>query len=147
MQLASARPYNATQGRDVYGFGSRNGAAHAIVPTTAPTNFTANGGLTASALRSCLAAGSCIEVPFDVVRGQEFFNLDLRVSNTLKLGEKMRLKLLCQMFDVTNRANFGNSFAGNVRSTAFGKPNGFITPGGTIVPKSFRAEFGAEFSF
>jgi hypothetical protein len=147
MQAASPRPYTATQGIDVYGFGGRTGAAHAIVPANDQTNFAANASLTAAQLRACLAAGSCIEAPFDSRRGQGFFNLDLRVSNTLKLGERMRLRLLCQMFDLTNRTNFGNSFVGNVQSATFGTPNGFVTPGSTIVVKSFRAEFGAEFSF
>ncbi len=147
MQVASARPYNATQGRDVYGFGLRNGAAHAIVPANDPTNFTANKDVSRSALRSCLAAGSCIEVPFDSLRGQEFFQLDLRVSNTIKLGDKPRLRLIWQMFDVTNRANFGSTFVGNVGSSAFGTQNGFITPNGSTVPKSFRAEWAVEFSF
>jgi hypothetical protein len=148
MQLGSARPYTAIQGRDVYGFGARRGNAHAIVNTSDPTNFTANAGLSVSQLLACLASGSCIEVPFDSLRGQAFFNLDLRISNTIKLGEKPRLRLIWQMFDLTNRANFGNSFDGNVRnSKTFGTPNGYVTPSGAIVPKSFRAEWGAEFSF
>ena len=45
-------------------------------------------------------------------------------------------------------ANFGNNFSGNVRSTSlFLNHTNFITPNGVIVPKAFRAEFGAEFRF
>jgi len=51
------------------------------------------------------------------------------------------------MFDLTNRANFGNNFTGDVRQTSFGTPNAFITPGGVIVPHSFSGEFGVKFSF
>lgn len=48
---------------------------------------------------------------------------------------------------MTNRANFGNDYTGNVRSSTFEQPAGFIAPNGTVIPKSFRAEFGAEYTF
>ena len=55
--------------------------------------------------------------------------------------------MLFQMFDVTNRANYGNNFVGDVRSVNFGKPNGFITPAGVIVPHAFSGEIGVKFAF
>jgi len=57
------------------------------------------------------------------------------------------LQLLGQFFDLFNRANFGNNFSGNIHSSQFLQHTGFITPSGVVVPKSFRAEFGAEFRF
>ncbi|HZU35948.1 MAG TPA: TonB-dependent receptor, partial [Gemmataceae bacterium] len=148
MQLASARPYNITEGiSDVLGFGSGNGASDAIVLNSAPNNFTATAGYTATQLRACLAAATCHELPFDFARGQGFFQLDSRVTKNIKLGENKELGLIFQGFDLTNRANFGNTFQGNIRSSIFGRPTGYITPAGVIVPKSFRAEFGARFAF
>jgi hypothetical protein len=51
-------------------------------------------------------------------------------------------------------ANFGNNFDGNIRNfntdptkSTFRKPIDFITPSGVIVPRSFSAEFGAQFIF
>jgi len=51
------------------------------------------------------------------------------------------------MFDLTNRANFGNNFDGDVRNASFGKPLNFITPSGVTVPHSFSGELGVRFSF
>jgi len=51
-----------------------------------------------------------------------------------------------QGFDITNRANFGTNVNANVR-TGFEKPLGFITGNGTLVPRSFRGEFGVELVF
>jgi len=103
--------------------------------------------LTAGQLRTCLAAGSCQQVGFDNLRGQAFFQLDTRMSKDIKFGERAKLKLIFQAFDLTNRANFGNNFDSNIRSGTFGKPTGFITPNGVIVPRSFSGEFGAQFTF
>ena len=147
MQLASARSYNGIQGKDVLGVGSGRGNAHIIVPTNDPTNFLAHKDDSAAKLRACLAAGTCKQLPFDFFRGQAFFQLDLRVGKNIKFGERAGLRLISQFFDLTNRTNFGNNFFGNVQNAQFGKPAGYITPSGTIVPKSFRAEFGAEFRF
>jgi outer membrane receptor protein involved in Fe transport len=147
MQLASARPYNPIQGIDVFGFGAGRGNAHAIVNTSNPNDLLANVSKSAADLRACLAAGTCKQVGFDSLRGQAFFQLDTRLSKDVKFGERAKLTLIFQAFDLTNRANFGNNFDGNIRNATFGKPTGFITPSGVIVPRSFSGEFGAKFSF
>src|SRR5262245_16676778 len=147
MQLASARPYNAIQGIDVFGWGSGRGNAHAIVNTSNPNDLLANVRKSAADRRACLAAGSFKQVGFDSLRGQAFFQLDTRLSKDVKFGERAKLKLIFQAFDLTNRANFGNNFDGNIRNKTFGKPTGFITPSGVIVPRSFSGEFGAQFTF
>jgi hypothetical protein len=151
MQIASARPYNSLMGLDnVFGFGTGTGAVHAIVNATAPNDLLANQGKTVAdvpALRACLAAGTCIEAPYNNLRGQAFFQLDARLSKDIKFNERAKLKLIFQAFDLTNRANFGNNFEGNIRRKTFGTPTGFITPSGVIVPRSFSGEFGAQFIF
>ncbi len=147
MQLASARPYTPIEGIDVFGWGGGRGNAHAIVLKGSPNDLLATKSYTAAQLRSCLGTGDCFQVPFSYLRGQTFFQWDARVSKTVKLGEKPLLELVFQAFDLTNRANFGNNFVSNVRSPQFGKPNGFITPSGVLVPRSFGGEFGAQFRF
>jgi len=147
MQFGSARPYTATAGHDVLGVGSRNGAAHAIVPTSNPGDFATYAQASVSTQQSCLAAGTCEMGPFDGLRGQDFFQLDTRVTKSFNFAEKGTLRLIFQAFDLTNRANFGNSFTGNVRSSTFEQPSGFLAPSGTTVPKSFRGEFGVEYTF
>jgi len=157
MQLASARPYNSSSGiSNMLNFGTGPAAAHAIVSTSNPNDIA--GAETAanfskSALLACLNAGQCEQAHFDNLRGQAFFQLDTRISKILKFGERANLKLMFQGFDLTNRANFGNQYDGNVKNSlaanggTFGTQLNYITPNGTIVPKSFRAEFGAQFTF
>jgi hypothetical protein len=148
MQVATARPYQATQGiSDVFGFGSGVGVTHVILLKDQPGNLTATKGFTATQLRACVADGTCFQAPFDNVRGQPFFQLDTRISKNFRFGEERKLTVLFQMFDVTNRANFGNNYVGNIRSSSFGQPNGFITPSGVIVPHSFSGEVGVRFTF
>jgi Carboxypeptidase regulatory-like domain len=147
MQFGSARPYTASAGHDVLGVGSRNGTAQAVVPVSDPSNFTTYAQDSASAQQACLAAGTCKMVGFDTLRGQDFFELDTRVTKAINFGEKGQLRLIFQAFDLTNRANFGNDFHSSVRSSNFEQPAGFIAASGTVIPKSFRGEFGVEYSF
>lgn len=148
MQWATGRPYNATEGiSDVFGQGSGVGATHAIVLNSDPTNLTETAGYTAAQLQACIAANTCHQVPYNYLRGEDFFQLDVRLAKTIKFGEKPRLQLIFQAFDLTNRANFGSSYSGNIRAATFQQPTGFISGNGVIVPKSFAAEFGARFSF
>jgi hypothetical protein len=147
MQIASARPYNTSQGLDVFGFGGGQGATHAILLKSDPRNYKATVNYSAAQLRACLADGSCFQAPYDSLRGQAFFQTDLRVSKELRFGERARLDLVFQAFDLTNRANFGGNFRGTIRSADFGQPIGFISGSGVIVPRSFSGEFGATFRF
>ena len=148
MQWATGRPYNLTEGiTDVYGYGSGVGTTHDIVLTNAPNNLTATAAYTAPQLLACLAANTCQQLPYDYARGEDFFQLDARIGRFFKFKEKARLELFFQAFDLTNRANFGTSYGGNIRTSTFGNPTAFITASGVIVPKSFAGEFGARFSF
>jgi hypothetical protein len=148
MQWATGRPYNLTEGiTDVYGYGSGVGTTHDIVLTSTPTNLAATAGYTDAQLLSCLAANTCQQLPYNYMRGEDFFQLDARVGRFFKFKERARLELFFQAFDMTNRANFGTSYGGNIRTSTFLQPTAFITASGVIVPKSFAGEFGARFSF
>ena len=147
MQWASARPYDALQGIDVFGWGTEVGQAHVILLKDRPKDLTATKEWTTAQLRTCLNTGQCYQAPYDLLRGQAYYQLDLRVSKEIRLGDTPRLKLMFQGFDLTNRANFGNKYVGDVRNTNFQQPNGYITPSGVIVPRSFSGEIGAQFIF
>ena len=148
MQWATGRPYNATEGiSDVFGYGSGVGATHAIVLNTDPNNLSATTGYSAAQLTACIAANTCHQLAYDALRGADFFQLDARFGKFFKFGERARLELFFQAFDLTNRANFGTSYGGNIRTSTFQQPTGFITSSGVVVPKSFAGEFGARFSF
>ncbi len=148
MQWASARPYNAVEGiSDVFGFGGGAGATHAILLKTDPTNYQGTAGYTAVQLQTCLAAGTCFMDTYDHLRGQPFFELDSRFSKTFTFRDRMHLQFLFQAFDLTNRANFGGNYQGNIRSGVFEQPLGYITPSGVVLPHSFSGEAGFRFSF
>lgn len=157
MQWESARAYNASYGGavDVLGVGSGRGN-HVIVFNTSPTDLKATltafgnpGASNANRIkyRNCLRAGQCSIAGFDILRGQPFFQLDARISKNFKIKERYTITALFQMFDLTNRANFGNNFVGDVRQTSFQQSNAFITPSGVIIPHAFSGEFGVKFTF
>ena len=152
MQWESARPYTAGYGAslDVLGVGAGRGTSHVIVFNDKPDDLKATFqafGSTTKGYRDCLRANQCHILPFDNLRGQPFFQLDTRISKNFKLSERTKLSVFFQMFDLTNRANFGNNFDGDVRSSTFGQPLNFINPTGVTVPHNFSGEFGARFSF
>ena len=148
MQWATPRPYNVTEGiTDVFGQGSGVAATHAIVNVNDPTNLSANKGLTAAQLNACIAGNTCMQLPYNYLRGENFFQLDSRFAKFFNFGDKAKLELFFQAFDLTNRANFGTAFQGNIRATNFQQPTGFISTSGVVVPKSFAGEFGGRFSF
>jgi hypothetical protein len=166
VQLESARAYSAGYGTavDPLGVGSGRGTSHVVVFTNSPNDLKAtltafgdpsltfvNGlGQTISnavKYRNCLRTGQCLMGPFDSVRGQSFFQVDARVSKNFKIKERYTITALIQMFDLTNRANFGNNFNTDVRLSTYGTPSGFITPSGVIVPHQFSAEAGVKFTF
>jgi len=148
MQWATGRPYNIVQGiSDVYGFGGGQGATHAIVLTSSPTNYTATATYTTAQLQACLANNTCEQVGYNALRGEDFFQLDARFSRTFRIKERAHVDIFFQAFDLTNRANFGASYQTSIKAANFGQPTGFVTPSGVLVPKSFSGEFGARFSF
>jgi len=148
MQAASGRPYLALEGiNDAFGYGGGAGNTHAIVLNSSPTDLLATAAYTGAQLQSCIAANTCHEVPYNSQRGAPFFQLDTRVSRIFKFGEKARLELIFQAFDLTNHANFGSQYQTSIRASNFRQPINFIGGTGVIVPKSFSGEFGSRFSF
>ena len=147
MQWASARPYNPVQGVDYFGYGTAGTGEQAVVLNSSPGNFTATANYTAAQIQSCLSGGTCKISTYDAGRGTPFFQLDTRFSKLFHIREKPTLEFFFQAFDLTNRANFGGNYTNNIRSTAFGKPAGFITPSSVLIPQFFAGEGGFTFRF
>jgi hypothetical protein len=160
VQLESARAYSAFYDSDVLGQGSGRGNTHAVVFTSSPNDLLstfstfgdpgapgATGAANRLKFRNCLRSGQCIFAPFDNLRGQPFFQLDVRVTKNFKIKERHNIATFIQFFDLTNRANFGNNFSGNLRTSSFKTPTLFITPSGVTLPHAFAAEIGVRYSF
>jgi hypothetical protein len=88
---------------------------------------------------------------FDPLRGEPYFELDMRLAKNIKIRDRMNLQLVAQAFNLTNRANYGNNFGANatanIAATTFGHPVGFINPASTIIPRALWGELGARFTF
>jgi hypothetical protein len=155
LQFGSARPYNGILGYDALGVGAGRGNETIVVDNNDPNNLTKyKGSSNAVAVRACLAAGTCHEIGFDAFRGSPFFQLDSRISKTFKFGERTRLDLITQLYNLTNRANYGNDYDGSIADfnvdptkNKFQKPAGYINPSSSLIPRAFAAEFGFRFSF
>ena len=158
VQWESARPYTAGYGGavDVLGVGGGRGTSHVVVFTDKPNDLTATlaafgdpGASNTNRMkyRACLRSGQCTQAPFDNLRGQPFFQLDARLTKNFRIRERANLQAIFQVFDLTNRANFGNNFVTDVRQANFARPSNFITPSGVTVPHSLSAELGIRFTF
>jgi hypothetical protein len=86
--------------------------------------------------------------PF-TVRGDNFKQVNVRVSKFFKFGESRQLGLFFETFNLFNTANFGNSFQNVSGAADFGKPINFFGATGFSEPIGipFQAQFGARFSF
>jgi len=85
-QFESARPFTLTTGVDINGDGVKNDRA------------VVNGQQTS----------------LDAFRGVPLAQVDLRVSRTFKLNERMTLKPFAEFFNLLNRQNPGNNFVGDI---------------------------------
>jgi outer membrane receptor protein involved in Fe transport len=154
LQFGSARPYDMNAGYDILALGSGY-SRPVIVPNDSPKAYTtfadAGDGDTdpgdGPAARACFNGGTCHIVPYDTLRGDPYFELDARVSKNVKLGERRRLQLSFQGFNLTNRANYGNNFSYVISDANFGKAAGFMNPTSSSTAKAFVGEFGARFTF
>ena len=147
LQFGTGRPYNLTNSSNTLNTGG--GTSNAVlVPNSDPTNFFAYAGNNTAAQTCYYVSHTCQIAQYDPLRGDAFFQLDLRLAKNIKLGEKANLQLIGQAFNLTNRANYGNNFSGDISAPdTFGHPAGFINPSSSVLPRSLWGEFGARFSF
>jgi hypothetical protein len=146
LQFGTARPYNLTNSGNTLdtGGGSLNAV---VVPKSDPTNYLAFSGDNNGAQYCYYVTGQCTIAKYDPLRGNAFFQLDTRLTKNFKFGEHRNLELVAQAFNLTNHANYGNNFDGDISSPTFGKAIGFIAPGATNIPRSLNGEFGVRFTF
>jgi hypothetical protein len=153
LQFGTARPYNPDNSSNTLNTGG--GTVNAvIVPNNAPTNYLAfsgddNTSPGAFAAQMCYyVTKQCSVAKYDPLRGDPFFQFDMRLSKNIRIREGMNLQLVGQAFNLTNRANYGNNFGLSIADpTTFAHPAGFINPNSSYMPRSLWSEFGVRFSF
>ena len=147
LQFGSARPYSPDNSSNTLntGGGTVNGV---VVPKSDPRNFLAFSGNEEGARACYYVTQQCVVAKYDPLRGDPFFQLDLRLAKNIRIREGMNLQLVAQAFDLTNRANYGNNYSLSIADpTTFAHPQGFINPASTFIPRSLWSEFGVRFSF
>jgi hypothetical protein len=132
LQAGSARPYNAIGTTNQIGLGGGSLADALLAPGCTEQGY---------------YSGTCSLNPIFNMRGDPYFDMDMRLAKNIKLGENRNLQLAFQAFNLTNHANYGNDFGTTVGSPTFGHPIGFIEPNTTTLPHAFIGEFGARFTF
>ena len=160
LQAGSARPYLATSSNNMLNLSGGSSGGALIVTNSNPNDLLSATKLTplvdsvsgkpslGLAEAVCYYSSNCHVVPYNSLRGDPYFNMDVRLAKNIKLGEGRNLQLAFQGFNLFNHANYGNNFDNVVQdSTTFGKAVGFINPTSSVLPRAFTAEFGARFSF
>ena len=89
------------------------------------------------------------KLPINNHRGDNFSQLNVRVSKFFKWGENYKLGLFFEAFNVFNTGNFGNQFQNVTGEPDFGKPVNFFGATGFSEPLGipFQAQLGVRFSF
>jgi hypothetical protein len=151
-QIASARPYTLLSGTDCNADGLNNDRFYGDKTTGArilnslnkyvacPLTYAPPVGVT------CPACANAMLVPVAVnsQRGDAMWDLDARVSRIIKLRSESRtLTVFAEFYNLTNKANFGNIYQGNMGAGNFKQPNGYL-PG---LPTSRQLQLGARFIF
>lgn len=88
-------------------------------------------------------------LPLNSVRGDNFQQLNVRVSKFINFGEQRRLGLFFEAFNVFNTANFGREFQNVTGTPDFGRPVNFFGATGFSEPIGipFQAQLGLRFTF
>jgi len=147
LQFGTARPYNLTNSSNTLNTGGGTAAA-VVVPKSDPRNWFAFAGDNTSAQNCYYLTTNCEIAKFDPLRGDPFFELDAKLAKNFKFGERLKVQIVAQAFNLTNRANYGNNFGNSIASAAtFGHPTGFLAPAATFIPRSIWGEFGVHFTF
>ncbi|MBB5060164.1 outer membrane receptor protein involved in Fe transport [Granulicella aggregans] len=160
-QAGTARSVDIVESSsDLWGVGSGRSNPHAALfagQTKSVANFTnfyqaaKASGSVSTFYQTCLAAGACYETSYDTLSGDAFIELDARISKTVTIKDRYNVNVFFQGFNLTNRANYGGNYDGNISDYTAGStkltPLGFVNPGSTLLPRAFTGEFGARFSF
>lgn len=159
LQAGSARPYLATSSNNMLNLSGGSSGGALIVTNSNPNDLLSATKLTpvvdsgsgkpslGLAEAVCYYSSSCHVVPYNSLRGDPYFNMDVRLAKNIKLGEGRNLQLAWQAFNLFNHANYGNNFDNVIQDPTFAKAIGFINPTSSLLPRAFTAEFGARFTF
>ena len=82
-------------------------------------------------------------------RGVPLFNMNARVTKAFDFASGQSVDFFLEFYNITNRANFGNSFNGSAWSPGFGTPTSFLGGAGSTstLPVSRQMQVGMRYEF
>ena len=82
-------------------------------------------------------------------RGVPLFNLNARITKAFDYASGQSVDFFLEFYNITNRANFGNSFNGSAWSPGFGTPTSFLGGAGSTstLPVSRQMQVGMRYEF
>lgn len=139
----SPRPYSFLAGQDVNGDG-RSILDRACVGSTvtAPPITTPN----------------CTMLKPNTLSGKSYIEMDLGIDKSFKLGERAKLTINWQFYNLFNRANFCNSYEEDASAATFNAPQSYcggpsnaafggVSGYGLAATKALTSQFGFRFDF
>ena len=92
------------------------------------------------------------QIPCDInnARGRPLFNINARINRNFVLNGNRRIGVFAELYNITNRAPFGNQIGGNQFAPAtYNQPVGYLGGAGAVstLPNSFQVQIGARVSF
>jgi hypothetical protein len=86
-----------------------------------------------------------LALPANYAFGDDFHSLDLRLSRTFKFGERSRVSVIGEVFNLYNKANL-SGYSGDLTSAAFGQPTSRATQVfGSGGPRAFQLAMRVSF--
>lgn len=163
LQYGSPRPFSANTGFDIDGDGvaTIDRLCSGVDPAAA---FAVRGNL--AALQALNPLG-CVQAPVNSLRSgfivngttieersHRYFNADMRISKIFSFGDRFKLSLNADLFNLFNTENLAYGSNGRLglsvatSAATFLQPTSLYGPGfGPPVGRPFTAQFGARFTF
>ena len=110
-QAASGRPYSELAGTDIDGDG-RHILDRVCVGSTENDPIVTPG---------------CTMIKPNTLTGKPFIELDLRTTKYFRFGERMKLSVFAEFYNLLNRANFCNSYEEDVNVSTYNTPRAFCS--------------------
>ena len=139
-QAASGRPYSELAGIDIDGDG----------------RSTLDRVCQGSTLTSFVLTPGCTMIKPSTLTGKPFVEMDLRATKYFRFGERSKLSVFAEFYNLFNRANFCNSYEEDVSTTTFNTPrafcqgpsnNGGLSGYSAAAVPSLHTELGMRFEF
>lgn len=134
-QFGTARPYNCLSATDWTK--SSNGDTRCVMSSS--------GQLVAPPASAPLPSGETT-VSVDSLRGTATWDLDSRFTKSFSFREHVKLDAFVELYNITDKANFGNNYGGTYGSAIFRQPLGYLN-NGLSLPTSRQLQLGARLTF